>query len=176
MPRMSLLLSLALALPLGLGACSSGPDGPPASLPAARAALDGVDPTQAARYAPAEYREARTLLDQAEAAWREEEYDRARRLSEQSLTTTRLTQARTQAAQAEEARTDVARTIQSLESEVGLSSPRRQGPAPGVATQAPTDIAPGTGPAATTLPPPAAAGPGLTGSGSAPLPPAGRGY
>lgn len=188
MPRMSLLLPLALAIPLGLAACSSTPDAPPASLPAARAALQGVDPSLANRYAPAEYREATTLLDQAEAAWRDEEYDRARRLSEQSLTTTRLTQARTQAAQAEEARTDVARTLQTLESEVGLSSPRRQGPAPGTlaqpgtsvpATQAPTTIVPGTAtaPAGTPLPPPAATtDPTLSGTGAATLPPAGRGY
>lgn len=121
---------LPVLLLAGLAACSSTPDAPPPSLPAARAALDGADPQILNRYAPVEMRAAQDEVAAAEAAWRAEDYARSRRLSEQALATVRLAQSKAQAAQAEEAREDVARTINALQAEVGGTGPSSAGSLP----------------------------------------------
>ncbi|HYC03422.1 MAG TPA: DUF4398 domain-containing protein [Azospirillaceae bacterium] len=107
---------------LALSACASGPDAPPPSLPAARAAVDNVNTPDVSRYAATELQTARERLDAAEAAWRNENYDSAARLSEQALVTVRLAESRASAARAVEARADVERTIRTLENEVGISA------------------------------------------------------
>lgn len=114
-----------LAAVLLLAACSSTPDTPPPSLSAAQAAIQGVDPQTVNRHAPVEMQQARERLDQAQAAWRDERGGDASRLAEESLAMVRLAQARSNAAEAQAAREDVARTIQTLESEVGLATGRR---------------------------------------------------
>ncbi|ACI99964.1 DUF4398 domain-containing protein [Rhodospirillum centenum] len=108
-----------------LAACSSTPDTPPPSLSAAQAAIQGVDPQTVNRHAPVEMQQARERLDQAQAAWRDERTEAASRLAEESLAMVRLAQARSNAAEAQAAREDVARTIRTLESEVGLAAGRR---------------------------------------------------
>lgn len=113
----------AAGLSLALAACSSAPDAPPPELSAARAAIQGAEPEVVNRYAAVEMREAREELDAAEAAWRDERYMESRRAAAEALASVRLARARADAAQAKEARDDVARTIQTLETEVGLGAP-----------------------------------------------------
>ncbi len=147
--------AVAAVLALSLAACSSTPDAPPPELPAARAAIEQAAPDVLNRYAAVEMREARERLTAAEAAWRDERYEEARRAAAESLATVRLARARADAAQAEEAREDVARTIQTLESEVGLTAPATAPPVSTspAETQAPSSQAPSSAPSASTTPP-----------------------
>lgn len=121
-------LTGAMGAALLVAACSFTSEAPPQDLPAARAAVQSVDTEVVNRYAPLEMRDARDRLDLAEAAWRNGRYDESQRAAAEALATVRLARARTDAAQAEEARDDVARTIQTLESEVGLTAPATSPP------------------------------------------------
>jgi hypothetical protein len=97
---------------LALAACASTPKTPPASLTAARAAIENPTfATDATRYAPMEMRAAREKLDLAEAAWRDGDWDQAARFADEALVTERLAETRIAAARAEDARSDVARTV-----------------------------------------------------------------
>jgi hypothetical protein len=104
-------LLFACAGVLALAACASTPKTPPASLNAARAAIDNPTfATDATRYAPTEMRAAREKLDLAEMAWRDGDFEQAARFADEALVTERLAETRMAAARAEDARSDVART------------------------------------------------------------------
>ena len=97
---------------LALAACASTPKTPPASLTAARTAIENrTFATDATRYAPMEMRSAREKLDLAEAAWRDGDWEQAARFADEALVTERLAETRIAAARAEDARSDVARTV-----------------------------------------------------------------
>ena len=156
---------LAAGALLALAACSSTPDAPPPSLPAARAAIGNVNVTDVSRYAATELQTARERLDAAEAAWRAENYVQSARLSEEALVTIRVAEAKTASARAEEARADVERTIRTLENEVGLGGSSLSGTTGGLGA---TGTATGTlgtatgtvgttGTAGSALPPPVSA-------------------
>lgn len=152
-------LVVPLAAALLLSACSSTPDTPPPNLSAAQAAIQGVNPQAVNLHAPVEMQQARERLDQAEAAWRDERYETSSRLAEESLAMVRLAQARTNAAEAKAAREDVARTLQTLESEVGMAGRRDMPPAGGgtlgnrTPGSAPAPVGQGTGGTPPVLPP-----------------------
>lgn len=119
--RASAVAALFLAT-TALAACSSGPDYPPPDLAAARAAVDGVDPETVNRYAAVEMREARSYLDQAEAAWRQENAEAAQRYATQALATVRLAEARADAAEARAAESDLQESLQSAPGATGTTT------------------------------------------------------
>ena len=94
-----------------LAACSSTPENPPPNLAAARVAIQDADPATVNRYAPLEMQEARSALERAEAAWRDENAAAAQSHAEQALASRRLAEARADAAQAQEATTDMRRGL-----------------------------------------------------------------
>jgi hypothetical protein len=88
---------LALALIMGLGACASTPP-PNDAIAAADLALQQAETAQAATYAPGDLLRARTQLNDAKAEMQSENYDRARRLAEQSAADAQVAIAKSRAA------------------------------------------------------------------------------
>lgn len=115
---------LALAATLLLSACSSGGGTPPPSLAAARTALENVRVETVNQFAATDLRRARDTVESAEGVWRERsDYDEADRLAQQAVAAVRLAEARADAAQARTAREDVAKTLGTLQGEVGRGDP-----------------------------------------------------
>jgi Domain of unknown function (DUF4398) len=94
--------ALAVVFLGALGACASTPP-PTDAISAADLALQQAETAQAATYAPGDVLRARTQLDNAKAEMRNENYDRARRLAEQSTVDSQVAIAKSRAAVAEAA-------------------------------------------------------------------------
>jgi hypothetical protein len=120
--------SIAIALAIGLAACSHG-DPPQAQLGAGTQAVVAAEQAEAMRYSPVELQVAREKLNAARTASADGDYDRARRLAEQAQVDGELAAARARVAAAEEAARTVQQDIRALRAQPGV--------APAPATAAP---------------------------------------
>lgn len=126
MNRSMTLSVLVLLLGAGLAACASVPP-PKAEVGKADLALRKAEQADAAHFAPLEMRTARTKLESARAAMREEENLEARRLAEQAKVDALLAEATAQAAQRQEATDTIRADIEALMVEAERSSSRIPG-------------------------------------------------
>lgn len=117
---------LVLLLAAGLGACASVPP-PESEMGKADLALRKAEQADAAHFAPLEMRTARTKLEAARAAMREEDNLEARRLAEQAKLDALLAEATAQAAQRQEARDTIRADIEALRAEAERASNRIPG-------------------------------------------------
>ena len=117
---------LVLLLAAGLGACASVPP-PESQMGKADLALRKAEQADAAHFAPLEMRTARTKLEAARAAMREEENLEARRLAEQAKLDAILAEATAQTAQRQEAADAIRADIEALRAEAERASNRIPG-------------------------------------------------
>ena len=111
----------SLSLAVLLSACASVPP-PTEQLAAGRSALNSAQQAGAPQYAPVELAQARTKLQDAEAAMRAEEFEVARRLAEEASADAALAQARAGSARARQAAQQVDESIRTLRSELERST------------------------------------------------------
>ena len=126
MDRSATRFVLVLLLTAGLGACASVPP-PESQMGKADLALRKAEQADAAHYAPLEMRVARTKLEAARAAMREEENLEARRLAEQAKLDALLAEATAQTAQRQEATDTIRADIEALRVEAERASNRIPG-------------------------------------------------
>ena len=117
---------LILLLATGLGACASVPP-PESQMGKADLALRKAEQADAAHFAPLEMRTARTKLEAARAAMREDENLEARRLAEQAKLDAILAEATAQTAQRREATDTIRADIEALRAEAERASNRIPG-------------------------------------------------
>ena len=117
---------LVLALAAGLGACASVPP-PESQMGKADLALRKAEQADAAHFAPLEMRTARTKLEAARAAMREDDNLEARRLAEQAKLDALLAEATAQTAQRREATDTIRADIEALRAEAERASNRIPG-------------------------------------------------
>ena len=117
---------LILLLATGLGACASVPP-PESQMGKADLALRKAEQADAAHFAPLEMRTARTKLEAARAAMREDENLEARRLAEQAKLDAILAEATAHAAQRQEAADTIRADIEALRAEAERASNRIPG-------------------------------------------------
>ena len=117
---------LVLLLAAGLGACASVPP-PESQMGKADLALRKAEQADAAHFAPLEMRTARTKLEAARVAMREEDNVEARRLAEQAKLDATLAEATAQAAQRQEATDTIRADIEALRVEAERASNRIPG-------------------------------------------------
>jgi len=117
---------LVLLLTAGLGACASVPP-PESEVGKADLALRKAEQADAAHFAPLEMRVARTKLESARAAMREEENLEARRLAEQAKLDALLAEVTAQAARRREAADTIRADIEALRTEAERASSRIPG-------------------------------------------------
>ena len=117
---------LVLVLATGLGACASVPP-PESQMGKADLALRKAEQADAAHYAPLEMRTARTKLDAARAAMRDEENLEARRLAEQAKLDALLAEATAQTAQRQAAADAIRADIEALRAEAERAKNRIPG-------------------------------------------------
>jgi hypothetical protein len=120
---------LVLLLAMGLGACASVPP-PESQMGKADLALRKAEQADAAHFAPLEMRTARTKLEAARVAMREEDNVEARRLAEQAKLDAILAEATAQAAQRQEATDTIRADIEALRVEAERASNRIPGETP----------------------------------------------
>lgn len=97
---------------------------PTATVSQAQLAIRGADQSKASQYAPLELRNAREKFNDAERAMRNEEYLKARRLSEQALVDARLAEVKAESEFARQNAAELQATIQSLRAETERGSSR----------------------------------------------------
>jgi hypothetical protein len=112
--RSGLLPSLAAATTIALSACASTPEEPTAQLRAAEQAIADAERAEAGQHAAGELSEARTKLESANAAVRDEKMEQAARLAEQARVDAELANARTAAAKAQAVNDEMKRSTQTL--------------------------------------------------------------
>ena len=117
---------LVLLLATGLGACASVPP-PESQMGKADLALRKAEQADAAHFAPLEMRTARTKLEAARAAMREDQNLEARRLAEQAKLDATLAEATAQTAQRREATDTIRADIEALRAEAIRASNRIPG-------------------------------------------------
>jgi hypothetical protein len=117
---------LVLLLTAGLGACASIPP-PESQMGKADLALRKAEQADAAHFAPLEMRTARTKLEAARVAMRDEDNLEARRLAEQAKLDALLAEATAQAAQRQEATDTIRADIDALRAEAERASNRIPG-------------------------------------------------
>jgi hypothetical protein len=117
---------LVLLLATGLGACASVPP-PESQMGKADLALRKAEQADAAHFAPLEMRTARTKLEAARAAMRDDRNLEARRLAEQAKLDAILAEATAQTAQRQEATDTIRADIEALRAEAERASNRIPG-------------------------------------------------
>ena len=117
---------LVLLLAAALGACASVPP-PESQMGKADLALRKAEQADAAHFAPLEMRTARTKLEAARAAIREDRNLEARRLAEQAKLDATLAEATAQTAQRREATDTIRADIEALRAEAIRASNRIPG-------------------------------------------------
>ncbi|MEQ9465748.1 MAG: DUF4398 domain-containing protein [Haliea sp.] len=110
-------LLAVVAATILLTACSSVPE-PVGEMASARAVVRNLSDTEARTYAAVEADRARTKLQRAEAALRAENFDEARRLATEAEADAELARAKTDAAKATRAASELEQSIQILRSEI----------------------------------------------------------
>ena len=126
MDRSATRFVLVLLLTAGLGACASVPP-PESQMGKADLALRKAEQADAAHFAPLEMRTARTKLEAARAAMREDDNLEARRLAEQAKLDALLAEATAQTAQRQEATDTIRADIEALRVEAERASNRIPG-------------------------------------------------
>ena len=126
MDRSTTRIVLALLLAGGLAACASVPP-PESEMGKADLALRKAEQADAAHYAPLEMRTARTKLDAARIAMRDEDNLAARRLAEQAKLDALLAEATAQTAQRQAAADAIRADIEALRAEAERASSRIPG-------------------------------------------------
>jgi hypothetical protein len=126
MDRSTTRFVLVLLLATGLGACASVPP-PESQMGKADLALRKAEQADAAHFAPLEMRTARTKLEAARAAMREDQNLEARRLAEQAKLDAILAAAMAQTAQRQEATDTIRADIEALRAEAERASNRIPG-------------------------------------------------
>ncbi len=129
MDRLTTRFVLVLLLATGLGACASVPP-PESQMGKADLALRKAEQADAAHFAPLEMRTARTKLEAARAAMREDRNLEARRLAEQAKLDATLAEATAQTAQRREATDTIRADIEALRAEAVRASNRIPGETP----------------------------------------------
>ncbi len=115
-----IMVPLAAAV-IGAGGCSSVQP-PTGTVSQAQLAIREADQGKASQYAPLELRKAREKFNDAEKAMRDEEYLKARRLSEQALVDARLAEVKAESEIARQNAADLQKTINSLRAEAERGS------------------------------------------------------
>lgn len=116
-----LMMPVAAVL-IGAGCSSVQP--PTGTVSQAQLAIREADQSKASQHAPLELRKAREKLADAEKAMRNEEYVKARRLSEQALVDARLAEVKAESEIARQNAAELQKTIKSLRAEVERGSSR----------------------------------------------------
>ncbi len=116
--RPVLVLAAASAL-LTLGACASKGMPPTSELAAARAAITQAEASGAAQLAPVDLYSARDKLLRAETVMRNEQFDEARRLAEQSAADGDLAERKARAERSRKAVVELEKANATLKQEVG---------------------------------------------------------
>lgn len=130
MKRFTSAHAAAVAL-LVLGACASG-EPPRAELGAADAAIQAAQRSGAGERAPVELNNARTKYQNANAAMRDEDYDRAARLAREAEIDAQLAAAKAQAETSREAARQVRQDTTTLQRETTPAQPAAPAQAPPV--------------------------------------------
>jgi len=120
--RKYLMFPLAAAV-MGAGGCSSVAP-PTGTISEAQLAIREADQSKSSQYAPLELRKAREKFNDAESAMRNEEYLKARRLSEQALVDARLAEVKAESEIARQNAAELQKTIKSLRAEAERGSSR----------------------------------------------------
>jgi hypothetical protein len=126
MERPTIRILLVLLLAGGLGACASVPP-PESELGQADLALRKAEQADAGHYAPLEMRVARTKLEAARLAMRNDDNLEARRLAEQAKLDATLAEATAQTAQRQEAADAIRSQIEALRAEAERAKGRIPG-------------------------------------------------
>ena len=126
MERSTIRILLVLLLTAGLAACASVPP-PESELGQADLALRKAEQADAAHFAPLEMRVARTKLEAARLAMRDEDNLAARRLAEQAKLDALLAEATAQTAQRQEVADAIRSQIEALRAEAERASSRIPG-------------------------------------------------
>lgn len=109
----------AISAALLLGACATRMNTPPvAEMTTARTAITQAEAAGAGQLAPVQLLAARGKLVQADAAVREEQYDRARRLAEQAAADAQLAERKARADRARMAAAELERSNAALQREI----------------------------------------------------------
>ncbi len=106
---------------IGATGCSSVQP-PTATVSQAELAIREADQSKASQYAPLELRKAREKFNEAERAMRNEEYLKARRLSEQALVDARLAEVKAESEIARHNAAELQKAIKSLRAEAERGS------------------------------------------------------
>lgn len=118
-------VTLWMASLLLLGACSSTPMAPHASMTAARDAIATAEQSDARQYAGSELDEAREELKKAERAVQTERMDDAKFYAQRSEISAELASARTETAKAEAVNKELARGAKALTEEMQRAGDRQ---------------------------------------------------
>lgn len=113
--------ALTGALVLSLSACSSAPK-PKAELAMTASALQAAESAGAREYAPIELRLAREKQTLADKAMADEEYGRAKRLSNEAKVDAELAKAKTDAERSRIALREVQNSVQMMRQEIGRAN------------------------------------------------------
>ncbi|CAO3372404.1 hypothetical protein [Azospirillum argentinense] len=128
-PRVGWRAAAILSASLGLAACAGSVPPPTAQLGASAQAIQQAERAGALEHAPAEFQSAREKLAAADAAMREDERTKARRLAEQAEADAELATVRSQRATAQQAASAV-RTLANPNSGVPGRAPAASAAAP----------------------------------------------
>lgn len=115
--KASTLAALLLTTTVAVG-CSSTPR-PDAQLALSRQAVDSAVNAGGAEYAPVELKTAQDKLNAADAAMRDEEYAKAKRLAEEVSVDAKLAESIAQASKAKAALDEANKSQQALQQEIG---------------------------------------------------------
>jgi Domain of unknown function (DUF4398) len=115
------LIAPFVAAVIGAGGCSSVAP-PTGTVSQAQLAIREAEQNKAAQHAPLELRKARVKFNDAEKAMRDEEYLKARRLSEQALVDARLAEVKAESEIARQNAADLKKAIDSLRAEAERGS------------------------------------------------------
>ena len=108
---------------IAFGGCSSVKP-PTGTVSQAQLAIRQADQSKASQYAPVELSKAREKFNDAEKAMRNEDYIKARRLSEQALVDARLAEVKAESETARQNAAELQKTIQTLRTEAERGSSR----------------------------------------------------
>ena len=115
--KTSTLAALLLTTTVAVG-CSSTPR-PDAQLALSRQAVDSAITAGSAEYAPVELKTAQDKLNEADAAMRDEEYSKAKRLAEEVSVDAKLAESMAQATKARVALDEANKSQRALQQEIG---------------------------------------------------------
>lgn len=108
---------VALACTVAISGCASVP-APDAQMTRTRAAINSADEAGARNYAPLDFREANKKFEAAQAAMKDEKYQKAGRLAEEAEIDAMLAQTRSDSAKAAASEEQLRESIKTLREEI----------------------------------------------------------